>query len=510
MRTLALLLALLAAPLAVSGQDAFPPAGALVDSVELRGIEPDRLSPALLDAINGLAGRPLAAGAADALVRRIEAEHPDVVAAVRETSTPKGTLHVLFVVARIVDDAELATNINARYIVEEVAIDGIDNDRISRGLRDELQTLVGRRLDNDEADALADRLEAEQPDYDVGRRVSRGSGEGRLRVVFRFSLDEDRLWVPRPTSRSKLVYHGDQGWSGAIDVPMGGPRHQVTAGFAWGNQDDLIEEYSAQRIRVATRQAGSRRVGLSLELSRFTNDWRDQTLLALEADPSIPPAYRKRVTIEPAATFAVTRHAWLAGGLSVSDLDPVNGALSRQSARAATFSAGFDRTWGAGDDRRQRVQAEYGFRGGADTLESDLIYRRHAGGARYEYRHDDHTVLVRGQLGRLTGQGPLFERFTLGDTATLRGWNKFDLAPAGATRMAHYSAEYRFRRFAYFLDAGSLWEPGSERTLRLATGVGFHADHAFVTVGFPLNADGARGTFMIGVGAGWGSARWGF
>ncbi len=510
MRTLALLLTLLAAPLAASAQQTTAQPGAIIESVELRGIDPDRLSRALVDDIHGLVGQRLTAAVVTALVNRIETEHPDLVAAVRDTVTSKGTVHVVFLVARIVDDAELATNINARYVVEDVDIEGIDEGRISRGLRDELQALVGRRLDNDEADALAGRLEAEQPDYDVGRRVSRGSDEGRLRVVFRFEFSEDRLWVPPPPDRTQLAFHGDQGWSGGLDIDAGGPRHLVTLGFAWSHQDDLLEQYSAQRLRFVTRMAGSRRVGLSLELARFNNTWDAATLAALEADPAIPAAYGKRVTVEPAVTFALTKHARLTAGLSASTLDSLSEGLPGQSARAATFSAGFDRTWAGGDDRRQRVQARYGVRAGTETLESDLVYRRHFARASYEHRRDDHTVLVHGQLGRLTGDGPLFERFTLGDTATLRGWNKFDLAPAGATRMAHATAEYRFRRFAYFVDAGSLWEPGEPRTLRLATGVGFHGEHAFLTVGFPLNAASSRGVFMIGVGAAWGRARWGF
>jgi hypothetical protein len=502
MRTLLLLLTLLGAPLAASAQEPPVQEGAVIGSIELRGIAPDQLSRALLDDINGLVGQRFTATVVNALVSRIEAEHPDMVAAAR------GTTHVVFVVARIVDDQELSTDINTRYIVDEVEIEGIDDERISRALRDALQTLVGRRLDNDEADALAERLEAEQPDYDVGRRVSRGDDSGRLRVVFKFDLSEERIWVPRPPDRTKLVFHGDQGWSGALDIDAGGPRHMVTLGFAWSNQDDLLEEYSAQRLRFATRMAGSRRVGLSLELARFKNTWDDATLLALEAAPSIPAAYGKRVTVEPAVTFALTRHARIAGGLSVSDLDPLTEGGATQSARAAMLSAGFERTWESDGNRSQRVQAYYDLRAGADMLESDLIYRRHFGRAGYEYRHDDNVVVVHTRFGRLTGDAPLFERFTLGDTATLRGWDKFELAPAGATRMMHQTVEYRFRHFAYFVDAGSLWAPGDEIKMKLATGVGFHGDHAFLTVGFPLNSDRAGVTFMMG--ADLGRMRWGF
>jgi len=509
--TLLLTLLLLGAPLAASGQQAPVQEGAVVDSIELRGISPDQLSRALLDDINGLVGQRFTASAVNALVSRIEAEHPDVVAAARETTTPTGSIHVVFVVARIVDDAELSTDINTRYVVDEVEIEGIDDDRISRALRDELQTLVGRRLDNDEADALARKLEAEQPDYTVGRRVSRGDDSGRLRVVFKVDLSEERIWVPRPPDRTKVVFHGDQGWSGALDIDVGGRRHLVTLGFAWSNQDDLLEEYSAQRLRFATRMAGSRRVGLSLELARFKNTWDDRTLLALDADPSIPAAYSKRVMVEPAVTFAITRHARLTAGLSVSDLDPLTEGGTTQSARAATFAAGFDRTWPSDGDHRQRVQAYYDLRAGTDVLDSDLIYRRHVGRASYEYQHDDNVVLVQTRFGRITGDAPLFERFALGDTATLRGWNKFDLAPAGATRMMHHTVEYRFHHFAYFVDAGSLWAPGDDVRMKLATGVGFHGEHAFLAVGFPLNSERAGATVMMGLGYGdWSRMRWGF
>ena len=42
----------------------------------------------------------------------------------------------------------------------------------------------------------------------------------------------------------------------------------------------------------------------------------------------------------------------------------------------------------------------------------------------------------------MNGRAPLFERFTLGDSRTLRGWSKFDVAPVGGSRVAHGSLEY--------------------------------------------------------------------
>ena len=74
--------------------------------------------------------------------------------------------------------------------------------------------------------------------------------------------------------------------------------------------------------------------------------------------------------------------------------------------------------------------------------------------------------------GGITGTAPLFERFTLGDSMTLRGWDKYDIAPAGGDRMFHTSIEYRYTGVALFLDAGSVWDAGTERKVRVSTGFG--------------------------------------
>ena len=143
-------------------------------------------------------------------------------------------------------------------MVESVEIRGVPDSEISQPLRDRLQSLVGRRLDHDEAEELNERLEAERPGFDVTRRISRGSERGRIRVVFEFSETEGTRWIPFTASRSKFVYHSEQGWSGVLDIPMGNRNHRVTAGFAFDNNDDLIEEYSGVRFALREPEAGHR------------------------------------------------------------------------------------------------------------------------------------------------------------------------------------------------------------------------------------------------------------
>ena len=59
---------------------------------------------------------------------------------------------------------------------------------------------------------------------------------------------------------------------------------------------------------------------------------------------------------------------------------------------------------------------------------------------------------------RIAGRAPLFERFVLGNASTLRGWNKYELDPAGGNRMVHNSVEYRYGAFQAFYDTGAVWD----------------------------------------------------
>ena len=77
------------------------------------------------------------------------------------------------------------------------------------------------------------------------------------------------------------------------------------------------------------------------------------------------------------------------------------------------------------------------------------------------------------KAGRINGEAPLFERFSLGNSRTLRGWDKYDIAPAGGDRMFYASVEYQYHGLAMFLDSGSAWNSGTERRIRVSTGFGF-------------------------------------
>jgi outer membrane protein assembly factor BamA len=498
MRTVALLLALLGLPqLEANAQETDAPEGAVIEAVEMSGFSPYDLSPGLRKDLDSLVGVPLNSDRIRELASRIEGEQPEVVAATRAVTRPDGKARVIFLIGRISDDTDLVENINARYIVESVELGGAAAD-VSQQLRDDLQKLVGRRLDTEEADRLKEQLEDELPGRAVERRISRGTQAGRIRVVFDVI---EAPWIRFVPMRSKLVYHSDLGWSGVLDVPMSGSRsrHRFTAGFVFGNKDDLIEEYSGFRLRFESRAIGTKRLGASLEFSRFNQSWEDTTRSALAANPAIPEAYRTRMTVEPTATFAFSPSARLNAGVSFTELESLDRSPESQTANAWVAGISVDHRWDQDRDVRQTAAGSYQIRAGAGELDSDLAYKRHLWQARYQYDRDQATVIGSFSAGYISGQAPVFERFSLGDSTTLRGWNKFDIAPTGGERMFHQSLEFRYSHVAVFFDSGSVWDRSTDSRVRYSTGFGIHGDNGFLTVGFPLNADDDGATFLMGI-----------
>jgi outer membrane protein assembly factor BamA len=464
----------------------------------MSGFSPYSLSPGLQKEIDSLVGSPLNRERLNQVISRIEGEQPEMVAAVRGVARPDGKAHVIFLVARISDDTDLSENINARYLVESVDLEGPSSD-VSQQLRDDLQKLVGKRLDTEEADRLRDRLENELPGRDVARRIAKGSEAGRIRVVFEI-IEEP--WIRFAPTRSKLIYHAQQGWSGALDFPMSGSRsrHRFTAGVVFNDIDELIEESSGFRLGFESRMLGTEKLGARVDFARFNDTWEDATLSALALNPTVPQPYRNRLTFEPAVTFAFSPSVRLTGGVSLSEMESLTHAPDSQKANAWVAGISADHTWRT-DDRsaKQSAEGSYSLRAAVDGLDSDLIYKRHLGQASYRYEQGRSEALGSISLGYISGQPPLFERFSLGNSTTLRGFDKYDIAPIGGERMFHSSIEYRYSHVAVFFDTGSVWDRDTDAKIRYSTGFGVHGDNFFLTLGFPLNADDASPIFMMGV-----------
>ena len=499
MRTFSFLIVLLViSPIALVAQEKEAAEGTTISSAQVSGFDLAKLSPGLQEEIGGLAGRPLLRDRLQELAARIEAEQPRYVAAVRAVVDPDGEVRVVFVVARL-RNQDVESNINARYVVERVEIRGVRESDLDRQLRDDLQTLTGKPLEQGEASRLEARLKSALPDYDVRRRIVRGSQSGQIKLLFIVSLMESARWLHFEPLKSKFVYHSEQGWSGFLDLPFSSRNLRFTPIVAMDNGDDLIEEYSGFGLRFETRQLGTERLGASVEWSNFDQDWRTATLDALAANPTLPRPYDGRSTVTPLVSFALTRHFRMSGGVSISELDPFSGEPDSQMANAAIASFGYDQRWETGSGSKQHLQAGFLVRAGSEALESDLVYTRLFGEGIYRYAWSRHSVLISGMAGNISGDAPLFERFSLGDSHTLRGWDKYAIAPAGGDRMFHASVEYEYRALALFLDTGSVWDRDTEQQTRVSAGVGFNPGPVFFTVGFPLNTDEMSAVFTMGI-----------
>ena len=497
MITAALVLALLSVPLTALAQPTDPRDGAIVASAQVSGFDLGRLSPGLQQDIAGIAGGKLDRARLNELAARIEEEQPRYVAAVRIVSVPADEVRVVFVVAHM-RDQDRRGDANARYLIERVEVRGISEGDVAADLNAEVQTLVGTPLGSEEVDKVEAKVRTAFPDYNVSRRVTRGRRSGEIRLLFILDQRESARWLRFTPSKSSLLYHSDQGWGAFMDFPISGRNFRVTPIIAIDHGDELVEEYSGFGVRLESRKLGTERLGASFEWTTFDQDWRDVTLAALGAEPFIPGAYDDRTTVMPLVNFAVTRQLSVGGGVGITEIEPLSGLPESQMANVYIGQVRFDPLWEHGRADHE-VDARFTVRSASDTLESDFSYTRYFGQAEYAYRRSRHTVLVSGLAGGIDGTAPLFERFTLGDSRTLRGWNKYDIAPVGGDRVFHTSLEYRYSGFALFVDSGAVWDAGVDKRVRVAAGFGFHSDPFFMTLGFPLNTDDVRAVFAVGV-----------
>lgn len=475
-------------------QDA-PPQGTKITSVQVSGFEVSRLSPGLQEDLRGLVGTPADPEKLRELASRIEGEQPRYIAAARITADPAGGARVVFVVARVTDPNQ-QVDINAKYLVESVLVRGVSEHAITPELRKDLDALVGKPLDTELADKLESRLNAVFSNYDVERRTMRGKQPGHIRVLFVLLRKEATRWLQFDPLKAHGTYHSDQSWGARIDIPMGNRDVRVTALIPIDTTDELLEENSGFGLRFEARRLGTERLGVSIEGSWFDVSWREATLAGLFFDPTMPAAYGARTTFTPVMKFAITRNLYLKGGVSIAELAPLDELALPAPSRMANSAVG-----GIGWSQRGNhdVEASLVVNAGLPELEGDFEYTRALGSVDYSFRARKHRVLLAGLAGYLDGAAPMFERFALGDVRTLRGWNKYDISPTGGDRMIYSSVEYRYHAFALFVDAGSVWNDGTEKQFRISVGGGIQAGPVNLTLGIPLNTSELRAVFTAGI-----------
>lgn len=387
------------------------------------------------------------------------------------------------------------TNVNQRYLIESVSVAGVQvsEAKIPSGLRQRLRALVGARCDMAVLDELASQLRRELHLRAATEKLTKGSQPDRIRVNFDVVAKERQFEVSVP----KFLYHSSQGWTGEVDATTRARGNSLRMGIV-SNGDDLTERFTGYSARYENSQLSAGRLRLAVGLEDFHQQWNQSTRSAATPDSGLD-LYRSRRNLAPEASFSITKNLSVSGGLSLQTTESENRLIGTRAANAITAGA---RWVGRGLDFR------YTLRAGLRSLGSDYGYSRHCISARYAVKSGRQTLSEEFQAGTAAGDAPLFERFILGSSSTLRGWNRYAVDPLGGTKMAHNSLTWGYQigegTVETFYDSGSLWTSGSslpdrKTKIRHSVGAGFRQGIFVLTVAFPVVEGRVTPVFMAGM-----------
>jgi hypothetical protein len=396
---------------------------------------------------------------------------------------------------------EQEMNVNTRYTVESVELAGDSPAGISTGLRGELTRLVGAKLNPVALDDLATRIRRELHVRAVTHRLLRGQTPEHVRVVFVVRGTPAKFEASVP----KLVYRTDGGFSGLAE----GTATVGSQAFTFGgvsDGDDLAERYTGIVARYEDKRLMSDRVRFRVDFESYHERWNQATANALDeagAESGTSGIYRTRQNIEPLVTFVLARGGSglvnLTVGTSFERFQSQFPAARTESANAMVTTLRYHRRVEGDDANQQEWDAGYSLRAATNLLGSDFAYARHLGDAHYVYSWGHNQFVDDLTGGAITGRAPLFERFILGNSTLLRGWNRFELDPLGGDRMVANTAEYRYRLFDVFYDCGAVWDQGQTAVLRHSAGVGIRQNGMYAALAFPIKEGHIEPVFMVGM-----------
>jgi hypothetical protein len=387
------------------------------------------------------------------------------------------------------------TNVNERYEVESVELSGVPESKLSKALNADLQKMVGEKYNQQTSSELARRLRKELREYSVTVKVKRGDKLDHVKVIFEVArIRWKRFEVPIPP----VVYHTKEGFNGAIEIPLNFHHNVFTFGLV-DSADELLERNAGFRLRYENRKVGTDVLQLRMDFDSYHQMWNAATEAALLENPQVPGVYRARQNFAPSLSLMPLRDLKLSVGTSFERLQTQYPAIHTQTAYAGTAEVQFRHDMEGASGLRQHVRAVYDLRTATRVLDSDFVYSRHTWSADYTISKGKNLLGAHFRGGLITGRAPLFERFSVGNSFALRGWNKFDVAPLGGARAAHGSLEYRYRPFQVFYDVGTVWDPGQIAHVRHSLGFGLVLKGGgFVSLAFPVRLNHVAPALMLG------------
>ena len=394
-----------------------------------------------------------------------------------------------------------ANNVNSRYTVEAVELKGIDENRLSSSLRDEIRRKIGKKFHPDVFAELALRIKQELHARTVSPKLERGTNIENVKVL----LDvEPRRSIVEP-NRSRIAYQSKQGLTGAGFIASESDNNLFRFGYL-NNGEDTVERVGGI-LASYQRKMLDGRLRAAFQFETFNAKW-DRSLTL--ATPDSPNLYNGRQTYSPALIYTPNDGVSLSTGFSFTNYNFSQASqvanLGRGSAsHVLTSTLRLRRAWGEPTSFNQRLTGEYNTQFSTTLTGSDFDYRRQLAAAHYTAAYQKHQIETNFTTGRIDGFAPLNERFVAGNSRLLRGWNKLDLTPLGASRIVAGSIEYAFKATtkwmpAIFFDSGEVWSSTMARVVKNSAGAGIRSrDGFYLYVAFPIKEGRAEPQVMTGV-----------
>jgi hypothetical protein len=400
-------------------------------------------------------------------------------------------------------------NVNTRYTVDAVTIWGKgwktdlaadhtdtteQTKKLSTRLRRDLIALIGKNLNPAMLDSLADRLRRELSAKAVSHRLQRSDTPNSVRVEFqvtppRFTFD---------TTVTKLLYDTQAGWSAGGDA--GFTVHDQSFGFGLvSDGDSALERFAGITARYENHRIGTEKVAFKLQFESYHEQWNNRTIDGTASVPYLTSdIYRSRDNLQPVVSIALGRPLTLEVGAGFERFQQEIPGAPIQSANAFLANLRYHDHFES-DVLPQDLDLGYALRSANRSMGSDFVFTRHAWNAHYQVAHGKHLISETAEAGVIAGRAPLDDRFVLGTSSMLRGWNKYELDPVGGNRLLYNSVEYRYGPFQAFYDTGAIWDDGQPATLRHSLGIGLRESVFSLAVAFPVRGGRVEPIFIMGL-----------
>ncbi len=399
---------------------------------------------------------------------------------------------------------DASVNVNSRYLVEAVDLNGFNAAKLSDPLRDRISAMIGQPYNAEAIDEVAKDLRKEIHAKAVSGHIAKGSNQESIRLVY----DVTRRTAGLDISVPKFLYHSKQGWSGQVLASAAVTKNQTLTFGIVSDGDELAERFAGINARYENLHLGTDKVRFQFLFESYHQQWNQTTTDAI-AQPTFttraqqlesPAIYRTRRNFQPVFTFALAKPLSVSLGMSFMRLDEDLPAIEAENSNALLIGLRYHKQIGTAEDYIQTFDSDYQFKSAVRALASNYVFTKHRWQGGYNWTKGHQSISDVVTVGFISGRAPLDERFVVGTSSLLRGWNRYDIDPLGGNRLLHNSLEYRYRMAGIFYDSGSLWSLGKVPHLLHSVGIGIHQSIFSVAVAFPLRTDGRiEPTLLVGM-----------